>query len=280
MEIHNHQKEEDKDRSSSKKNLQNQKSASGFVDNRPETVAQRKLQELADNSPQVNQMNDYHAIANNSPQVKQLKAFQEMADNSPQSKQAAQLQATADKHVAQQLQQIQKKENNTDATSGPIQRMVNVSLITDEDDKKSIEADGTVKEFKNGTTAGTKGWIGVKKYRARYQIDSKDGKYRDKGEVGPLQNSFTNPEAGHVLGKQNGGNGGDPANIFAQDGGTNNGTYKSFEIDMRSRLNQYKDNDKVFFKSYLVGDDIEEGTITGAGLSDASDISSDEEMSE
>jgi hypothetical protein len=39
-----------------------------FADNRPETVAQRKLQEMA----------------NNSPQVKQLRTTQEMADNSPQ----------------------------------------------------------------------------------------------------------------------------------------------------------------------------------------------------
>jgi hypothetical protein len=51
-----------------------------FVDNRPEAVAQRKLQEMA----------------NNSPQVSQLMAFQDMANNSPQAKQAAQLQAMAD----------------------------------------------------------------------------------------------------------------------------------------------------------------------------------------
>jgi hypothetical protein len=68
-----------------------------FVDNRPEAVAQRKLQEMA----------------NNSPRVSQLKAFQEMANNSPQAKQAAQLQAMADNYSAQQQNPIQKKENNT-----------------------------------------------------------------------------------------------------------------------------------------------------------------------
>lgn len=47
-----------------------------FVDNRPEVVAQRKLQD----------------IANNSPQVSQLKAFQEMANNSPKLKKSAILQ--------------------------------------------------------------------------------------------------------------------------------------------------------------------------------------------
>jgi len=52
-----------------------------FVDNRPEAVTQRKLQE--------------------------------MANNSPLAKQVAQLQAMADTHSAQHQQPIQKKENNT-----------------------------------------------------------------------------------------------------------------------------------------------------------------------
>lgn len=66
-----------------------------FVDNRPETTVQRKLQEMA----------------NNSPRVKQLRAFQNMANNSPKSKQAAQFQAMADNYAVQQQQPIQKKEN-------------------------------------------------------------------------------------------------------------------------------------------------------------------------
>jgi hypothetical protein len=67
-----------------------------FVDNRPEAVAKRKLQDMA----------------NNSPQVSQLRAFQNMANISPQAKQTAQLQAMADNHSSQP-QPIQKKENNT-----------------------------------------------------------------------------------------------------------------------------------------------------------------------
>ena len=73
------------------------KSTFQFVDNRPEAVAQRKLQEMA----------------NNSPRVAQLRAFQGMANNSPQANQAAQLQSMADNHSTQQQQPIQKKENNT-----------------------------------------------------------------------------------------------------------------------------------------------------------------------
>lgn len=52
-----------------------------FVDNRPEALAQRKIQEIA--------------------------------KNSPQAKQAAQLQGMADYHSAHQPKPIQKKENNT-----------------------------------------------------------------------------------------------------------------------------------------------------------------------
>ncbi len=68
-----------------------------FVDNRPEAIAQRKLQEMA----------------NNSPQVSQLRAFQDMANNGPQAKQSAQLQAIANSHSAQQQQTIQLATNLT-----------------------------------------------------------------------------------------------------------------------------------------------------------------------
>jgi hypothetical protein len=43
-----------------------------LVDNRPEAVAQRKLQEMANNSAQVKQLRAYQEMANNRPQVLQL----------------------------------------------------------------------------------------------------------------------------------------------------------------------------------------------------------------
>lgn len=46
---------------------------------------------------------------------------------------------------------------------------------------------------------------------------------------------------------QNGGNGMDPKNVFAQDGGTNNSKYKAFESRMRNALNLYDAKDKVTF---------------------------------
>ena len=53
-----------------------------FVDNRPEAVTQRKLQEMADNSPQVQQLRAFQEMANNSPQVSQLKVLQREVDTS------------------------------------------------------------------------------------------------------------------------------------------------------------------------------------------------------
>lgn len=67
-----------------------------FVDNRPETVTQRKFQEMTTNSPR--------AI--------QLKAFHNKNSNSSQAEKTIQLLAMMDSYSIQQ-QPIQKKENNT-----------------------------------------------------------------------------------------------------------------------------------------------------------------------
>lgn len=207
-----------------------------FADNRPETVAQQKLQNLA-----MNSVNASHQIS-----------MKGQADNTNHATAA-----------------------QTSTTANPIQRLVKVNLHTDEDTKKAITASGKVKDFKGGTSAGNYGWLGVTKYRSAFSVS--DDKHENTGNVGPLQNDYTNPEAGHVLGKQNGGDGTDAWNVFAQDGGTNNSTYKIFENNMRGALNIYNDNDNVKFVSYLVGDEIEEGgNIAEAGLDDASSISSED----
>lgn len=96
-----------------------------FVDNRPEAIAQRKLQEMA----------------NNSPQAMQLRAFQKMANNSPQAKQAAQLQVMANNHSAQQKQPIQKKENNTGLPDNLKTGMENLSGMSLDDVKVHHNSD-------------------------------------------------------------------------------------------------------------------------------------------
>lgn len=168
------------------------------------------------------------------------------------------------------LRKLQKTANNSSQTM----QLATVILETDTAKKKKIRAEGTVDEFQDGTSAGSNGWLGVEKYRAYYSVS--DSKCENKGESGTFKNDYTNPEAGHVLAKQNGGDGSDAENIFGQDGGTNNGKYKSFEIAMRKDLDKYDDDDDVKFTSYLAGTNITSGKIADAGLSDAESISSED----
>ena len=191
-------------------------------------------------------------------------------DNRSENISQLKLQEMTHRHSVQPRQPIQKKQ--IDCT---IQRQVDVLMGTNTAKKKQVYARGDVEGFQGGTAAGKTGWVGVTKYRARYTI-SDDDNHEDKGESGTLDNDFTNPEAGHILANQNGGDGGDPENVFAQDGGTNNGVYKSFENDMRKDLNKYEDDDDVEFVCYLSGEAITQGTIKDEGLDYASDISSDD----
>lgn len=80
-----------------------------FVDNRPEAIAQRKLQEMANNSPQV--------------------------------KRAPQLQTMANNYFAQQQNPIQKKENNTGLPDNLKTGMENLSGMSLDDVKVHYNSD-------------------------------------------------------------------------------------------------------------------------------------------
>lgn len=69
----------------------------GFVDNRSESIAQRKIQ----------------ALANSSSRVSQLEIIQAMADNSAQGRRTAQLQARVDDASLSEAGPVQKKDNDT-----------------------------------------------------------------------------------------------------------------------------------------------------------------------
>lgn len=62
------------------------KSTFQFVENRPEAIAQRKLQEMANSSPQVKHLRDLKNMATNSPQDKQATQPQVNAPNVLQKK--------------------------------------------------------------------------------------------------------------------------------------------------------------------------------------------------
>jgi hypothetical protein len=95
-----------------------------FIHNRPEVVAQRKIQEMA----------------NSSPRAMQLRAFQDMANNSPQAKRTAQLQAMSDNHSTKQ-QPIQKKENQTGLPDNLKTGMENLSGMSLDDVKVHRNSD-------------------------------------------------------------------------------------------------------------------------------------------
>lgn len=110
-----------------------------FVDNRPEAIAQRKLQEMAKNSPQV----------------KQLRTFQAMANNSRQAKKAVQLQTMADNSVMQQPYPIQKKENNTGLPDNLKSGIENLSGYSMDDVKVHYNSDKPVQLQAHACAQGT-----------------------------------------------------------------------------------------------------------------------------
>ena len=57
--------------------------AFAFEDNRPETIALRRLQDMADKSPQRNRIAQLQEMANNSPQADQAVQLQALINNSP-----------------------------------------------------------------------------------------------------------------------------------------------------------------------------------------------------
>ncbi len=88
------------------------KAALEFEDNSPETIAQRKLQELVNNSSRIQQLRSYQKLANNSPQVKQLRSNQTMANNSKEQTMQRKENLEAET-LTEKFESETKKENNT-----------------------------------------------------------------------------------------------------------------------------------------------------------------------
>jgi len=95
------------------------KSTAKLDDNRPEAIAQAKLQD----------------VANNSMQVKQLKTFYDMSNNSLRVQQATQLQATSENNLIGNNQIIQQKDNNTGLPDGLKSGIENLSGYSMDDVK-------------------------------------------------------------------------------------------------------------------------------------------------
>ena len=115
-------------------------SAFQFVDNRPEAIAQKKLQEAINNSPQVQQLRAYQEMANNSPHVKQLRAHQAMS-NSFTSQTAQRKENLEEETLQGKFAPIQKKENNTGLPDNLKSGVENLSGYSMDDVKVHFNSD-------------------------------------------------------------------------------------------------------------------------------------------
>ena len=169
---------------------------------------------------------------------------------------------------------------NSSSEVNPFQLAVNVTAQV-RPGSVVIKADGEASDFAGGDAADDNGWNGVEKYKARAVV----GEERVESDM--LNNDYLNAQAGHVLAQQNGGYGSDPDNVFAQDGGVNNGYYRStFENPMRAALNAAEDDTAVSFRAVLYGENITKGALDKisdniiASDEDTSGTSSDEDAEE
>lgn len=162
-----------------------------------------------------------------------LSGLQRIADAAPGARQALQLQALADRHAI--------------AGGAPIQRVATVYPEDWEDRRVVIASQGKASEYSGGDDPRNIGWNGVGKYRAVAKVGS-----NPQIDSGTINNAFRAAHAGHILAQQNGGNGSNEFNIFAQDGGVNTGPYRTaFENPMRRDLDRAHRNDPVNFRVSL-----------------------------
>lgn len=151
-------------------------SAFQFADNRPELIAQRKIQEMANTSSQVSQLRAFQAMADNSPQVKQALQFdnhsgqqtiqkngtgqEENASNSSKAKNAEQLKPS--EIMKQKIDAANKSDNEDDETSSPSLADRARQIMVEEEEEEwdevnisdSAEVLPGVKEFTRQTDAG------------------------------------------------------------------------------------------------------------------------------
>jgi len=209
-------------------------------------AGEKKIATVRDQRPEALVQAKYKEMARTSPQAKQLKALQEVANNS------------------QTLAPALNKGFSVAQRARDVQAVVRAGSVV-------VSTYGYPPEFKGGDAAGKYGWNGVEKYKAEAKVGNNPSIKLDE-----TRNDFLVAQAGHVLGDQNGGKGSDMNNVFAQDGGVNNGPFRrEFENPMRMQLNKAKEDDDVSFRVVLYGKDITQGK-----LEKETDIAASEEDSD
>lgn len=198
--------------------------------------AKNKSRSFTDNRPETSLQNRVNQLSSHSQQVKQYKTYQRMAD----ARSSWQMQSVSPQEVMQRAIDV-----GVEIRKGSV-------VIADS---------GFVSEYQGGTDAVSYGWNGVEKYKAEAKVAN-----NKPIVLNEINNNYRAAEAGHVLAKQNGGKGHDPNNVFAQDGGVNNGPFRTdFENPMRRQLNYAQQDDDVLFRAVLYGKNITQGPLIKRG---------------
>ena len=241
-----------------------------FVDDRPEVIAKRKQREMIEHSIEARKCTQL--LAKLSKRAEQHQGpLQKKHENSAGLTEALdigienQSSVTRIETLNTDKQPSEKIKARLETDQNVIQRAIDVIANGENTKDVSIKASGEVEDFEDGDDAGTHGWNNVTSYSGRVYIYQSYYKRRRDGSkkwyerrrtvrAGPYDNDFRVAQAGHILARQNGGYGSDPENVFAQDGGVNNGPWRTnFENPMRRWLNKCYLDDRVDFRVGLHG---------------------------
>jgi hypothetical protein len=146
-----------------------------FEDNRPEAIAQRKLQAAANNSPAVQYFNTIQQMANNSQQVRQLKAVQAMVSEVP----------------VKSIDPIRQRKNDTGMPDNLKSGVENLSGVSMEDVKVHYNSDKPAQLQAHAFAQGTDIHIAPGQeqhlaHEAWHVVQQKQGRVQSDGNL-PVQ---------------------------------------------------------------------------------------------
>ncbi len=115
-------------------------SVANFTDNRPQAIAQRKLNESIQSSPRSQQINAYQTIINGSAPLQQMKSYQTIA-HQPAQPIAQKKENIESNGLPESVAPVQQKENNTGLPDGLKTGVENLSGYSMDDVKVHYNSD-------------------------------------------------------------------------------------------------------------------------------------------
>lgn len=168
---------------------------------------ENKSQSVANASPQKSGSESTFQFVDNRPEAIARRKLQEMANNSPQAKQAAQLQAIANNHSFQQQQPVQKKTNNTGLPDNLKSGIENLSGYSMDDVKVHYNSDKPAQLQAHAYAQGTDIHLGSGQekhlpHEAWHVVQQKQGRVEPtmqmKGGIQVNDNKHLESEATHM----------------------------------------------------------------------------------